>query len=97
MIREKVARILTSSLNLVLCVGESDEVRKKNMHQEFVEEQLKRAFASMNSGMINDYDKIIIAYEPVWAIGTGIVATTPDVYYLYIFRLKKCIVIFDRS
>ena len=53
-----------------MCVGEKLDERESNRTEDVLREQLEACKAS-----INDWRKVVIAYEPVWAIGTGKVAT----------------------
>jgi triosephosphate isomerase len=73
LINKKVRTALAAGLNVILCVGESLEERKNNATEKTVELQLTGSLAGINI----DPQKLVIAYEPVWAIGTGVVAT-PD-------------------
>ncbi|KAF9578362.1 triosephosphate isomerase [Lunasporangiospora selenospora] len=68
----KVAHALKTGLKVMACVGESLEEREANKTTEVVFRQLA-AIAKQ----INDWSDVVVAYEPVWAIGTGKVAT-PD-------------------
>ena len=64
--------LVENDMNVVLCIGESDEEFEKNLVGAVCEIQLKRGLAGIS---LQDMSKVTIAYEPVWAIGTGKVAT----------------------
>ena len=66
----KVKKALATGLKPIVCVGETEEERIKGITEFVVGVQVKKALFEINS--LND---IVIAYEPVWAIGTGKVAT----------------------
>ena len=68
---EKVKLALANNLKPIFCIGEVLEEREANKQNEVVEAQL----ASVFSLSAEDFGKIILAYEPVWAIGTGKTAT----------------------
>jgi triosephosphate isomerase len=67
----KVKKALASGLKPIVCVGETDGERNKGVTQAVVNRQVRGALAG-----IAITDAIVIAYEPVWAIGTGKVATS---------------------
>ena len=75
MINQKVHQILREGLTCILCVGENLEQFKQGQNTEVCAQQLQ---AGLQNCPVSDMDKIIIAYEPVWAIGTGLTAT-PDI------------------
>jgi len=75
LINSKVKAALSAGLTPILCVGESDEIRSSQSHISHVTEQLNNALAGITPGQVK---KIVIAYEPIWAIGTGKSATPED-------------------
>ncbi len=72
-INKKVKAVLENGLTAVLCVGEPKGVRDKGIDaaQEFVKNQLKADLAEVTYNLTPKTQNLIIAYEPVWAIGTG--------------------------
>lgn len=75
MINAKVKHAISDGLNVVLCVGETLEEREAGKAKEIVESQLRKGLEGVDAGML---DKLVIAYEPVWAIGTGRSASAED-------------------
>ncbi|KAJ1852478.1 triosephosphate isomerase [Coemansia sp. RSA 1822] len=71
---EKVVKALEAGLKVVLCIGELLEEREAGITQAVVNRQLDAVIKTVKEA---DWANIVIAYEPVWAIGTGKVAT-PD-------------------
>jgi triosephosphate isomerase len=69
---EKVPAALDFGLQAMLCVGETLEERKAGQAEAVVERQLRTALADVD---VDHVDKLSVAYEPVWAIGTGETAT----------------------
>ena len=65
----KIISIAKSGLKPIICVGETLSDRENNNTENVLQDQLKQALKNMK-----DIDNIIIAYEPVWAIGTGLTA-----------------------
>lgn len=74
LIREKLRAALAAGLSVVLCVGETLAQRDAGSAETVVRSQVEHAFAGLTSA---DLQRTLIAYEPVWAIGTGRTAT-PD-------------------
>ena len=67
-VRQKVEAILAADLTPVICVGETEKERKENKTEETIEIQVRAAFHNI----VWPKDReLIVAYEPVWAIGTG--------------------------
>jgi triosephosphate isomerase len=74
-VNAKIKAALANELKPILCVGEELSVREAGSHVEYVLEQLRNALKGFHKP---DLKKIVIAYEPVWAIGTGKTATPED-------------------
>ncbi len=75
LVNSKVKAALSNGLTPILCVGESDEIRNAQTHIEYVIEQLNASLANITPAQVK---KVVIAYEPIWAIGTGKTATADD-------------------
>ncbi|KXN73334.1 triosephosphate isomerase [Conidiobolus coronatus NRRL 28638] len=69
-IAEKTKHALDTGVKVILCVGETEQEREANKTEEVVFRQLQAA-----ADQIKDWTNVVVAYEPVWAIGTGKVAT----------------------
>ena len=75
LVRRKLECALNGGLEVVLCVGESLDIRDAGDHESFVISQLSDALSNVNDEQIS---RLSIAYEPVWAIGTGKTATPTE-------------------
>ncbi|MFP2989375.1 triose-phosphate isomerase [Mycobacterium intracellulare] len=71
----KTAAALKHELTPIVCIGEHLEVREAGNHVIHCEEQLRGSLAGLSAEQVG---KVVIAYEPVWAIGTGRVASAAD-------------------
>ena len=74
-INRKAKAALSSNLTPIICVGEDLAVREAGTHVSYVIRQIRAALIQMSKP---DLKKVVIAYEPVWAIGTGKTATPDD-------------------
>lgn len=71
-LKNKVALALENNLTPIFCIGEVLEERENGTYLEVVKKQIEYALFDMSAA---DFSKLILAYEPVWAIGTGKTAT----------------------
>ena len=71
----KARKVLDAGMTPILCCGEALDVRKAGNHVEFVLGQIRAALEGWSG---EDVAKIVIAYEPIWAIGTGETASAED-------------------
>ena len=69
---KKVDQALANDLRPIFCCGESSSIRDKGEHLAFVSNQIEESLFHLDN---DDFSKVIIAYEPIWAIGTGVNAT----------------------
>lgn len=75
LINKKVLSALDQDLKPILCVGETEDQRQARDHYKIVSDQV---LAGLKGVTREDFDKVVIAYEPVWAIGTGKTASADD-------------------
>lgn len=79
---KKVVAALAKNMRVMFCFGEELEDRKSGNHFKIVESQLKNALFSLDASA---WSKIILAYEPVWAIGTGETASPEQAQEMHAF------------
>ncbi len=72
-VNKKAKKLLQKAIIPIICVGETLEQREKNEHFNFVASQVKKALDGIDERDVAN--NIVIAYEPIWAIGTGLSAT----------------------
>lgn len=82
MVRRKLVAALASELRPILCVGETLEERQAGQEKAVLEGQLRAALEGLTPEQISE---VIVAYEPVWAIGTGLTATPDQAQEAHLF------------
>jgi triosephosphate isomerase len=86
LINKKVLKVLDEGLKPILCVGETLEERQDHLTEAVIEEQLKTCLKHISPEQI---EHVVIAYEPIWAIGTGKNATVHQAESVHNFIRKK--------
>lgn len=76
MVNRKIKTALSCGLKVILCIGEDLTTRSARQAGQFVRKQLNDALKGIYE---NEFEGIIVAYEPIWAIGTGKSATLKDI------------------
>ena len=82
LINKKIRRALKNNLKPIFCIGELLEEREKNITEQVVKSQVLKGLQDFS---VNDLKDLIIAYEPVWAIGTGKTATPQQAEEVHLF------------
>ena len=75
-VNSKLSRLLENDITPILCFGESLEQRSDGSYLEFVKNQINDGLKGVRKDKFN---KLVLAYEPIWAIGTGEVASIKDI------------------
>lgn len=94
LVGQKGKAALAKGMTPIVCVGEVLEVRKRGEHVDHVVDQIKGA---LNGYTKDDAKKVVIAYEPVWAIGTGEVATPGDAEEVAAAIRELLVTMFDQE
>ncbi len=81
LISKKILRCLESFLTPILCIGETELEKNKNLTDNVLTSQLEQGLKSLSP---NDIDKLMIAYEPVWAIGSGNVPSSEVIQNIHL-------------
>lgn len=85
-INKKLIAAIDHELIPILCCGEDLEQRNSNRHREVVGQQLERCLSGISADKLQ---KLVIAYEPVWAIGTGLTARPEQAQEMHAFIRSK--------
>jgi triosephosphate isomerase len=81
-LNDKVALALANGLTPIYCCGEALDVRNADGQNAYVKTQLEETVFNLS---VEDFKKIVIAYEPIWAIGTGVTASTEQAQEMLAF------------
>lgn len=81
-LREKIDLALSNNLRPIFCIGEVKEEREAGKQNEVVKAQLEGSVFHLDA---DSFGKLVIAYEPVWAIGTGLTATPEQAQEIHAF------------
>ncbi|HSI82888.1 MAG: triose-phosphate isomerase [Candidatus Methylacidiphilales bacterium] len=92
-IRQKIKTAIDGSLKPIACIGETLTEREENRWQEVLTMQLKEGFAGFTE---KDMAEIVLAYEPVWAIGTGRTATPAQAQETHAFIRHQILDLFGQ-
>jgi len=84
-LKTKVQLALANGLTPIFCIGEVLEEREANKHFEVVETQIKDSLFDLS---VEDFSKLVLAYEPVWAIGTGKTASSDQAQEIHAYIRK---------
>ena len=85
LLAQKVDAALNNHIRIIFCVGETLEVRKQDQHFVEVANQIRKSLFHLSAA---DWKNIVIAYEPVWAIGTGETASPEQAQEMHDFIRK---------
>jgi triosephosphate isomerase len=92
MINKKVKSAIESELIPIICVGEKLEQREKGITEDIIKEHIGGAYKNLSK---EDATRTVVAYEPVWAIGTGKTATPKQANEVHIFIRKLLSEMYD--
>ena len=82
LIGDKVRKVLAHGMLPIYCCGEKLDVREAGNHEKLIGEQISEALFGLSA---EDFSKVVIAYEPVWAIGTGVTASPQQAQDMHAF------------
>ncbi len=86
-VASKVGAALAAGLTPIVCVGESRSQRELGGAEQIVAAQLESIVAAIDIKLL---DRLVVAYEPVWAIGTGLTATPEQAQSMHVF-IRQCL------
>lgn len=94
MINQRLLGGLNQGLTMLLCIGETLEERESDQTLAVLERQIRAGLAEVSSALMN---QVVIAYEPVWAIGTGRTASTEQAQEAHAFIRKLATDLYEKD
>ena len=85
-INKKIRKLIDNNITPILCVGETLEERKSNQFKQVLDAELLSAIKGLDS---KSKSKIIVAYEPIWSIGTGVIPKLDEIDEVFSYIKKK--------
>lgn len=79
-INQKIKKLLEQNITPILCIGETKEEREDGKEKEIILNELEEELKNLSE---QDKTKVIIAYEPIWSIGTGIIPTEEQITEIF--------------
>ncbi|MVN77890.1 triose-phosphate isomerase [Hymenobacter sp. HMF4947] len=92
LLSQKLKAALTAGLKPIFCVGESLDTREAEETFDFIAKQLKDGLFHLSN---EEFDQVVIAYEPIWAIGTGKTATSQQAQEVHAFIREQVAQAYD--
>jgi len=83
LVRQKAQAALAAGLRIIMCCGESGQTRESGRAVAFVKKQLKASLPLPSDALGDVAERITVAYEPIWAVGTGNAATPADIAHMH--------------
>lgn len=87
LLAKKTTQVLQNGMQVIFCCGEPLNIRDANTQNEYVEKQIKAGLFHLSA---NELENVVIAYEPIWAIGTGRTATAAQAQEMHV-HIRKVI------
>jgi triosephosphate isomerase len=93
-VASKLQKVLEFEMKPVLCIGEPIDVREKGQALPYLDAQLQKALRGISAQRMLDVE---IAYEPIWAIGTGKTASVQDIQEVHVFLRSRLTDLYDKA
>ena len=75
-VNDKLKELVNFDIKPIVCIGETKEEREKNVTFAVLKQEIDELFKNIDTNKLNN---VIIAYEPIWSIGTGVIPTSEDI------------------